>query len=758
MLDPHDDSDQLLLLASAGIANADDKLNSTALEKAPSSAPAAISPTRVSTSERKVEDDDENDGGISLDFERIYSIPLSLSRRDGELKRSVSLFSGLSLIVGMCIGSGIFASPGPIFGYTGSVGMSLIVWIGAGLLAMTGSLCYAELGTMIPASGGEHPYLMKAYGSFPAFLFSWTGVTVTRPGSVAIITTIFAEYFVKMFYLNHPPSSAPSWLVKIVALTCVALLTWLNCISTKLGTVILDIFTVLKTIALIFIGIIGVALLAEGASRSHNYDNLFQNSSTNPGDYALALYSALWAYDGWNSLNLVAGELVDPEKNVPRAVLIGPFIVIVCYVMANVAYYAVLPAEIVKSTNTIASDFGKQLFGSIGGIIFPIVVIGSTFGAANASVFTGARVIYVSAKHGHAPKFLGNVHPERNTPIAALLLQGGITGILICFGSFTSLVNFYSMIAWTFYFLAVLALLVLRWQFPLLARPFRVWLIVPLIFCAVTIFLISFSVFEAPGAAVGAFLFLASGIPIYVLGCQGYTWESFAGGFWRIFGGPIMYVREVVLDWWDKARGAASSTDLRSSLSRVWDRAKGGYSRQATTELAFDDDISQECHGVSVKTMTAFWESKDSRPLKSSLSNTTLTAHEEHYPTRQRERSCSVSHTPTDMSDMIVCSMKSYTVNLHKIHEIVLRCLHCDSEFQFRATHDCEEEFCSPGRSRNRTPPPLNRAAVSSFPAMHDAIEVGRREEESRDSGSDGKIGWFKGGQDGQVQTVHLVL
>ncbi|KAI8803333.1 amino acid permease-domain-containing protein [Cladochytrium replicatum] len=614
MLDPEDDGDHLLVASGA---YSEDKRNTSAPNKSP--APAAISPTRVSTSERKVrangstslleetfDIEEDDDAGISLDFERIYSIPLSLSRRDGELKRSMSLFSGLSLIVGMCIGSGIFASPGPIFGYTGSVGMSLIVWVGAGLLAMTGSLCYAELGTMIPASGGEHPYFMKAYGSFPAFLFSWTGVTVTRPGSVAIITTIFAEYFVKMFYLNHLPSSAPSWLVKIVALICVALLTWLNCISTKLGTVVLDIFTVLKTIALIFIGIIGVALLAEGASRSHNYDHLFQNSSTNPGDYALALYSALWAYDGWNSLNLVAGELVDPEKNVPRAVLIGPFIVIVCYVMANVAYYAVLPADIVKSTNTIASDFGKQLFGSIGGIIFPIVVIGSTFGAANASVFTGARVIYVSAKHGHAPKFLGNVHPERNTPIPALLLQGGITGILICFGSFTSLVNFYSMIAWTFYFLAVLALLVLRWQFPLLARPFKVWLIVPLIFCAVTIFLISFSIFEAPGAAFGAFLFLASGVPIYVLGCQGYTWEckvnvincisfhdlfstAFALGFWKIFCGPIMYIREAVLDWWDRARGAASSTDLRSSLSRVWDRAKGGYSRQATTELAFDD-------------------------------------------------------------------------------------------------------------------------------------------------------------------------
>lgn len=245
----------------------------------------------------------------SFDFGNIHLIPLSstLHKSETELAQNLGFWSGLALIIGVSIGSGIFASPGPVFMFTGSVGAALSIWILAGLLAITGGLCYAELGTAIPGSGGEHPYLMRAFGSLPAFLFGWTGVTVTRPGSVAIITVICAEYAVRLLLYAHPSADdPPSWLVKLIAILCITALTAINCVSTRLGTAVQDIFTILKLMSLLVIGTIGLVKLAEagvgagkgngaeGESHNFHHKSLFEGSSTNPGDYALGLYSALW--------------------------------------------------------------------------------------------------------------------------------------------------------------------------------------------------------------------------------------------------------------------------------------------------------------------------------------------------------------------------------------------------------------------------------------------------------------------------------
>ncbi|KAI9099281.1 amino acid permease-domain-containing protein [Phlyctochytrium arcticum] len=487
--------------------------------------------------------DDDINALLPFDFGAIHLIPLSstLSKSETELPQNLTFWSGLAMIVGMSIGSGIFASPGPVFTFTKSVGAALSVWVLAGLLAVVGGLCYAELGTAIPSSGGEHPYLMRAYGSLPAFLFSWTGVTVTRPGSVAIITVICAEYTVRLILYAHPTAAddPPSWLVKLIAICVIAGLTTINCVSTKLGTRVQDIFTILKLLSLLIIGAIGVVKLAEvgvGAANnsgkegeSHNFHNksIFQGSSDNAGDYALALYSALWAYDGWNNLNNVAGELRNPTRDLPRAITAGPLIVIVAYVLANIAYYAVLPAEIVRDSNTIAMDFGKRAFGHFGGIIIPLIVIGSTLGAANASIFSGARVAYVSARSAHAPAFLAKIHSKFRTPFNALLVQGTLSCVFIIFGNFTSLVNFYSMIAWSFYFLAVVGLVILRVQEPHLERPYRVWIVMPFLFLVVVIFLLTLSIREAPMEALYALAFTAVGLPFwYIVVRKGHSWES----------------------------------------------------------------------------------------------------------------------------------------------------------------------------------------------------------------------------------------
>jgi len=413
------------------------------------------------------------------------------------------------------VGSGIFSSPGPVLLYSNSVGLALVIWLAAGLLAITGALCYAELGTMMPTSGGEHPYLLKAYGQLPAFLFSWTGITVTRPGSTAIITTIFAEYVCRLIYYEHEAQNIPPLLVKFIAMVCIIVLALVNALSSKLGAMVQNIFTVMKLLSLLAIGIVATTMLAEHATKVDNFHEVFRNSTSNPGDVSLALYSALWAYDGWNNLNLVTGELENPSRNLPLAVTIGPAIVIICYLLTNFAYYAVLPASTILKTTSIAMDFGKAAFGKIGGILIPLAVIGSTFSAANGGVFTSARIVYVSSKSGHAPKFLGEVNTRTHTPINALVQQAGFSIVFVMFGSFNSLVNLYSMIAWSFYILAVLALIILRWKEPELRRPYKVWWSTPILFCITSTFLVVISVIEAPVEGLGACLFLGSGIPVW---------------------------------------------------------------------------------------------------------------------------------------------------------------------------------------------------------------------------------------------------
>ncbi|KAI8587083.1 amino acid permease-domain-containing protein [Geranomyces variabilis] len=459
-----------------------------------------------------------------------FFIPLSrtLSNREAALPADLTFASALALIISLSIGSGIFSSPGLVLAHAGSVGAALGVWLIGGLLfPIMGGCCYAELGTMLPSSGGEHPYLMAAFGDLPAFLFSWTGATVTRPASVSIITLIAAEYTVRlMFYARPADEALPLWLVRTTAVVFIGILTTLNCVSTKAGTRVQNLLTVLKLLSLCLIGAIGIYKLGKGAVVSEG-DSLFQHSSTSPVDYALALAPALWAYDGWNNVNLVAGELRNPTRDLPRAITIGPTIVIAAYLLANIAYYAVLPTSVITASHAIAMSFGKEVFGHSGAIVIPLVVIAATLGASNASIFTGARLAHVSARAGHLPSFLGNIHARHRTPFNALVAQSALSVLFVLVGDFKSLVNFYSMIAWVFYLLAVLALLVLRRKQPGLERPFRVWNSVAALFLASTVFLLVTGAAGAPGEAVGAAGFLASGVPAwYIVVRKKLGWEE----------------------------------------------------------------------------------------------------------------------------------------------------------------------------------------------------------------------------------------
>lgn len=453
----------------------------------------------------------------------MFNIPSTRERRRNnevplEKQKRLSLLNGLSLVIGLQIGSGIFASPTQVDLHAGSVGTSLIVWIVAGLLAWTGASSFAELGTAIPLNGSSQAYLNHIFGPLPSFLFAWTGVTVLKPGSAAIIAIVFGEYFSRALSISALDSY---WGHKFFALIGLGLVTGINCFSTKLGARTSNVFLVLKVILLVSLPILGIVGLLAGITKQENKPalvshSLFDGASKDLGDYAIALYAGLWAYDGWDNVNYVAAEMKNARRDVPRVIHIAMPVVIIAYILANLSYYAVLTKEEIISSTTLSVTLATKLLGTAGGIIFALFISFSCFGALNATVFTAARLIYTSAKDDFFPTIFSHTHSKTNTPVNALLLQGGLTTVFILIGEFKSLLTFYGIAGYLFYFLTVLGVIVLRIKEPSLDRPYKTFITTPILFCCVALFLVLRTVVEKPLESIYALCFIGLGIPIYI--------------------------------------------------------------------------------------------------------------------------------------------------------------------------------------------------------------------------------------------------
>ncbi|XP_068174479.1 b(0,+)-type amino acid transporter 1-like [Antennarius striatus] len=333
------------------------------------------------------------------------------------LQREVGLFSGVCLIVGTMIGSGIFISPSSVLLHTGAVGPCLIVWAACGVLAMLGALCFVELGTMITKSGGMFSYLMEAFGSIIAYLFSWTTVMVLKPSGLAIITLSFAKYASTPFY---PECTPPVVVTKCLAAAAIVLIVGVNCFSVKLASYVQNFFTAAKLFVIAVIVGGGIVMLAQG--KTENFSNAFDSPSLSAGAIGLACYSGLWAYDGWDQLNCITEELKNPNRNLPLAILIAIPLVSVCYVMVNVAYFTVMTGADVLSSPAVAVTFGDRVLYPLSWIV-PLFVVFSTFGAANGSCFTAGRLVYVSGREGHIVKILSYISLRNYTPSPALLFN-----------------------------------------------------------------------------------------------------------------------------------------------------------------------------------------------------------------------------------------------------------------------------------------------------------------------------------------------
>ncbi|KAM8876802.1 b(0,+)-type amino acid transporter 1 [Synchiropus picturatus] len=408
------------------------------------------------------------------------------------LQKDVGLLSGISLIVGTMIGSGIFISPKSVLLYSGAVGPCLCIWAACGVLATLGALCYAELGTMITKSGGEYAYLKEGFGPIPAYLFSWTTVMVLKPSSLAIITLSFAEYASTPFY---PGCTPPVVVVKCLSAAAIFTVVSVNCLSVKLASYVQNFFTLAKLLIIFIIVMAGVVLLAQG--RTENFSNSFEGTATSFGAIGLAFYNGLWAYDGWNQLNFITEELKNPYRNLPLAILIGIPLVSVCYVMVNVAYFTVMTTTELLLSPAVAVTFGDQVLHPVSGIV-PLFVVFSTFGSANGSCFTAGRIAYAAGREGHMVEILSYISPKRYTPSPALIFNGFLALIYIIPADINSLINYFSFAQWTFYGLTALALIIMRFTGKELHRPVKVPIVIPALMVLVSAYLVLAPIIDKP--------------------------------------------------------------------------------------------------------------------------------------------------------------------------------------------------------------------------------------------------------------------
>lgn len=426
-----------------------------------------------------------------------------------ELKKNLGLTNCVSLLIGLIIGTGIFISPKGVIQETGSVGAALIVWVVCGIFSIFGAISYTELGCMIPKAGGEYEYLGTAFGDLPAFLFVWSFVVIVIPASFALTALTFADYALQPFFLDClPPNNARL----ILAALAIVTITLINCVSIKWVNRLQHAFNMGKLAGLFAIVGFGVYALAVG--RFENLSSPFENSSTDPGQYATAFYAGVYSYSGWSFLNYVVEEIKNPNKVLPLSIYLGLFAVILIYILINIAYFTLLSPKQMIDSSAVAFTFVEKIVGSYSWIMSICVAL-SCLGFLNGSLFSASRTIFAAARKNHMPSVLALINVEFLTPITSILFMSFLSILCLFFDDVYVLLKLTMLTEYIFIGGTVFGLLYLRKYRPEINRPIVVNLIYPIVFCVICLLIILMTIYTSPIDSIMCVVVILAGVPIY---------------------------------------------------------------------------------------------------------------------------------------------------------------------------------------------------------------------------------------------------
>jgi basic amino acid/polyamine antiporter, APA family len=436
-----------------------------------------------------------------------------------ELARDLGLSHAGAVVVGTIIGSGIFLVPAEMMQAVGSARLVYLAWMVGGVLSFFGALTYAELGAMKPQAGGEYVYVRDAYGPLLGFLYAWTWFLIAKPASIATITTglvrILGTFPVFSFF-SHPFVTRPSITYgQLVAIGAAILISWLNYIGVRKAGEFQFFFTLLKVATIL--GIVAIGFSYSGGSWS-NFATEFIGAKGGVAGFFTALVAALWAYDGWNDLNMVAGEIRNPQRNIPLGLIWGVATVGLLYILVNAAVQYVLPASAVAISERPASDAVALVLGRTGAGLVSAAMAISMLVTLNGTIMSGARVPFAMARDGYFFKSLADVHPRFRTPSVAIVVQCALAIVLLLLGgSFRQFFSLAIFAEWLFYMIAGSTIFIFRYREPTADRPYRVWgyPVVPALFVSASAALLYFTFKDnLPNSAYGMLAILA-GIPVF---------------------------------------------------------------------------------------------------------------------------------------------------------------------------------------------------------------------------------------------------
>jgi APA family basic amino acid/polyamine antiporter len=449
------------------------------------------------------------------------------------LQRVLGVWSAVSIVIGTVIGSGVFLVPSTMIGKVGSVKMLFAVWVIAGLLSLFGALTYAELAAAMPEAGGEYVYLSAAYGPFWGFLYGWTQFWVAKSGSIATLAAGFYTYLTAFLPVLAVPALVTPFRIgpagslleihygQLVAIAVILILAGVNYIGVRVGGNV-QVFVTAVKMTLIG-GIVAIGLF----SGAGNFSHFAQHVPTLGGisGFFAAMVSALWAYDGWNNVSMVSSEIRHPQRNLPRALILGTLVVMATYLLINVAYFYVLSPSEVAATHRLAAEMMARLYGNTAAGAVTIAVLISIFAALNGSILSGGRVPYAMARDGLFFRPAADVHPRFKTPGKSMILLCLWSSVVVLSGWFDDLYNFVIFGSWILYLMTAVSVFVLRRKQPHLVRPYHVvgYPVVPVLFIGVATLLLFNTLQTRPRESLMGLALMALGIPFY------FHWKRRAG-------------------------------------------------------------------------------------------------------------------------------------------------------------------------------------------------------------------------------------